>query len=492
MENREELGLSPWRSATTSNEYWDRGLEDNPQFPISVGPAIDEIVGGSRLVFTSSVSNRPSSFTGPNNSSQLRRTRPQATNTHTFSRHIDNTIPSSSMAPSGIRSDEFYRSSTGRYGQGTCLDSSISEDIKVLTNYVNQFQAITKAQYLELGNRLSLLETIYNSPIINAEASEGVDNMEDTFSLAPRSREGNLLSHDEICSPVSSRRPQPSCALGGPPPSLDGGSTIQGEVENPSAVGYREALRHIVYTIRRELSEVPMSSSPRKVLAPSNCISCSDLLKDKPKGYKSFPESGHTKSAFDFMNESISNFHSSKGTGNKYNGLGPATFPSSKIRSMDFAIHDSSLGKGYPSCDKTYSALLGTKPVEGLVLNQSTWTKSESNLRLMSSVLSTAEHCMAAAGSLLKEKGDEFDELKSFLLQVDQSLGVSQVLLMGTLSNFTLSKRQEMLDKSPIPELLKETLLFSSLVKDKLVGLPLGKLQEVSKTPDCEGRCPSF
>jgi hypothetical protein len=66
---------------------------------------------------------------------------------------------------------------------------------------------------------------------------------------------------------------------------------------------------------------------------------------------------------------------------------------------MDFAIHDSSLGKGYPSCDKTYSALLGTKPVEGLVLNQSTWAKSESNLRLMSSVLDTAEHFMAAAGS---------------------------------------------------------------------------------------------
>ena len=59
---------------------------------------------------------------------------------------------------------------------------------------------------------------------------------------------------------------------------------------------------------------------------------------------------------------------------------------------------------------------------------------------------------MAAAGSLLKDKGDEFDELKSLLLQVDQSLGVSQLLLMGTLSNFTLSKRQEMLDQSPIPE----------------------------------------
>jgi hypothetical protein len=127
---------------------------------------------------------------------------------------------------------------------------------------------------------------------------------------------------------------------------------------------------------------------------------------------------------------------------------------------------------------------LGTKPVEGLVLNQSTWAKTESNLQLMSSVLGTAEHFMAAAGSLLKDKGDEFDELKSLLLQVDQSLGVSQLLLMGTLSKFTLSKRQEMLDKSPIPEPLKETLLFSPLVKDKLFGLPLGKFQEeVSKTP---------
>ena len=116
-----------------------------------------------------------------------------------------------------------------------------------------------------------------------------------------------------------------------------------------------------------------------------------------------------------------------------------STFPSSKIRSMDFAIHDSAPGKGYPSCDKTYSALLGTKPVEGLVLNQSTWAKSESNLRLMSSVLGTAEHFIAAAGSLLKDKGDEFDEIKSLLLQVDQSLGVSQLLLMSTLSNFTLS-----------------------------------------------------
>ena len=141
---------------------------------------------------------------------------------------------------------------------------------------------------------------------------------------------------------------------------------------------------------------------------------------------------------------------------------------------MDFAIHDSSLGKGCPSCDKTYSALLGRKPVEGLGLSQSTWAKSDSNIRLMSSVLGTAEHFMAAAGSLLKDKRDEFDELRSLLLQVDQSLGVSQLLLMGTLFNFTLSKRQEMLDKSPIPESLKKTVVFPSS-EGQIVWSSIGK-----------------
>jgi hypothetical protein len=59
-------------------------------------------------------------------------------------------------------------------------------------------------------------------------------------------------------------------------------------------------------------------------------------VKDKPKGYtgKSFPDSGHTKSALDFMNESISDFHSSKGTGNEYmNGFGPATLPREQVLS---------------------------------------------------------------------------------------------------------------------------------------------------------------
>jgi hypothetical protein len=45
-------------------------------------------------------------------------------------------------------------------------------------------------------------------------------------------------------------------------------------------------------------------------------------------------------------------------------------------------------------------------------------------------------------------RGNDFSELKSFLLQVDQAIGISQLLLMGTLGNFTLSKRSEILEKS--------------------------------------------
>jgi hypothetical protein len=50
------------------------------------------------------------------------------------------------------------------------------------------------------------------------------------------------------------------------------------------------------------------------------------------------------------------------------------------------------------------------------------------------------------------------EELKSFLLQVDQAIGISQLLLMGTLGNFTLSKRSEILEKSSVNKFLKKVL----------------------------------
>jgi hypothetical protein len=64
-------------------------------------------------------------------------------------------------------------------------------------------------------------------------------------------------------------------------------------------------------------------------------------------------------------------------------------------------------------------------------------------LRSASHVLGTAEFFLSAVGALLQGKeGDDLAEVKSLLLQVDQALGSSQCLLMGTLANFTLSKRR--------------------------------------------------
>ena len=106
------------------------------------------------------------------------------------------------------------------------------------------------------------------------------------------------------------------------------------------------------------------------------------------------------------------------------------------------------------------------------------WVKSENLLRSTSHVLGSAEHFLSAAGTLLQNKeGEEFSELKSFLLQVDQALGVSQLLLMGTLSNFTLSKRSEILEKSSVPSSLQDSLLFSPLT-DKLFGFSVKEVQE--------------
>jgi hypothetical protein len=54
---------------------------------------------------------------------------------------------------------------------------------------------------------------------------------------------------------------------------------------------------------------------------------------------------------------------------------------------------------------------------------------------------------------------------------------------MGTLANFTLSKRREILEKSSVNESLQDSLLRSPL-SDKVFGLSLQKVQEeVNKTP---------
>ena len=169
--------------------------------------------------------------------------------------------------------------------------------------------------------------------------------------------------------------------------------------------------------------------------------------------------------------------------GSSFSGFGASSFPGN-FKSKDFEIHDSSIGKTAPVCDKSFSQLLGAKPVDGLRLSQSLWAKSENLLRSASHGLGTAEFFLSAVGALLQGKeGDDLAEVKSLLLQVDQALGFSQCLLMGTLANFTLSKRREILEKSFVNEILQDSLLRSPL-SDKAFGLSLQKVQEeVNKTP---------
>jgi hypothetical protein len=64
--------------------------------------------------------------------------------------------------------------------------------------------------------------------------------------------------------------------------------------------------------------------------------------------------------------------------------------------------------------------------------------------------------------------------------QVDQVIGISQLLLMVTLGNFTLSKRSEILEKSSVNESLKDSLLSSPL-SDKIFGLYVQEVQEEMK-----------
>ncbi|CAG2222306.1 unnamed protein product [Mytilus edulis] len=173
---------------------------------------------------------------------------------------------------------------------------------------------------------------------------------------------------------------------------------------------------------------------------------------------------------------------SEKVANNNISGFGMSSF-SDQVKYKDFDIFDSSLGRLVPSCDKSMSSLLGKKPVDGLRLTQPVWSKTENLLRSASQVLGTAEHFLAATGHLLNSEDSVVPaEVRSFLLQLDKALGSSQLLLMGSIANCTLSKRAEFLENISIAEPLKDSLLKSPL-SDKMFGLPLQRVQEeLSKT----------
>jgi hypothetical protein len=97
------------------------------------------------------------------------------------------------------------------------------------------------------------------------------------------------------------------------------------------------------------------------------------LVQDKPNTFGSFPESNHASSAIQFVNDCLSvKVNDKSSQGSSFSGFGASSFPGN-FKSKDFEIHDTSIGKTTPVCDKSFSQLLGAKPVEGLRLSQSLW-----------------------------------------------------------------------------------------------------------------------
>ncbi|CAG2207516.1 unnamed protein product [Mytilus edulis] len=329
--------------------------------------------------------------------------------------------------------------------------------MRSLTTSIHKIQATVNAKFLEFGNRLDLMESrgLSQDPAQDPPRPPRQLLEDDSVSLAPRSQEGNFLEDQDGISDV------------------DSVVSTEGDAFAPKdpASGNPECLRSLVYSIRRNMSDMPMSSPPRVSSTPSDFMACS--------------ESGHFTTALSFVNSSLAEnlANTSKTGGSKFSGFGPASYPG-RCRSKDFEIHGSSLGMSAPACDRAFSSLLGSKPLDGLRLSQASYVKSENNLRCLTFVLETAEHFLSAAGSLLKDKGEEFSDLRSMLLQVDKSLGMSQFLLLGTVANFTLAKRQEILEKSTVSEALQQRLVSSPLSKDKLFSVSLEQLQEeVNKAP---------
>jgi hypothetical protein len=289
--------------------------------------------------------------------------------------------------------------------------------------------------------------------------------------MAPGNQEATFLSEDEHEEGDSSiARVPDKVPLAGQTKSVtstDVGSPRESEADD-SSVSSKDQLRARVYSLLREVAHVPLSSPRLKKTSSIFETSCG-LVQDKPNTFGSFPESNHASSAIQFVNDCLSvKVNDKSSQGSSLSGFGASSFPGN-FKSKDFEIHDSSIGKTAPVCDKSFSQLLWAKPVDGLRLSQSLWA---------SHVLGTAEFFLSAVGVLLQGKeGDDLAEVKSLLLQVDQALGFSQCLLLGTLANSTLSKRREILEKSSVNEILQDSLLRSPLY-DKVFRLSLQKVQE--------------
>ena len=194
-----------------------------------------------------------------------------------------------------------------------------------------------------------------------------------TLSMVPRSQEASFLTVEEEAVPTTSvSKKSVSSTLNRTGTPEEGSSSESESEEFPAS---RDQLKARVYSLLREKAHVPFASPPRIQKTLSTFETSCGLSQELSSSYKSFPESKHVSTALQVIQDSLASppGSSSNNTG-RFPGFGPSSFPG-RFRSKDFEIHNSSIGKSTPTCDKAIASLLGSKSVDGLRLTQSLWSK---------------------------------------------------------------------------------------------------------------------
>jgi hypothetical protein len=191
--------------------------------------------------------------------------------------------------------------------------------------------------------------------------------------MAPGSQEASFLTVEEEAVPTTSvSKKSFSFTLNRAGTPEEGSSSESESEEFPISSDQQKAR---VYFLLREKAYVPFVSPPR-IQKTSTFKTLCGLSQELSSSYKSFPESKHVSTALQVIQDSLAS-PAGSGSNNpgKFPGFGSSSFPC-RLRSKDIEIHNSSIGKSTPTCDKTMAFLLGSKSVDGLRLTQSLWYKS--------------------------------------------------------------------------------------------------------------------
>jgi hypothetical protein len=196
--------------------------------------------------------------------------------------------------------------------------------------------------------------------------------------MAPGSQEASFLTVEEEAVPSTSvSKKSVSFTLNRTGTPEEGSSSESESEEFPSS---RDQLKARVYSFLRGKAHVPFASPPRIQKTLSTFETSCGLSQELSSSYKCFPESKHVSTAFQVIHDSLASpAGSASNNAVKCPGYGLSSFPG-RFRSKDFEIHNSSIGKSAPTCDKTMASLLGSKSVDWLRFTQSLWYKSTTSI----------------------------------------------------------------------------------------------------------------